>query len=74
MLSYLETFANSIQRSGRLVATNFLTLPSKRELPDYYKVIKMPIALDTIEEKLKRQEFPESHKSRELLQTNDIKC
>ena len=55
--SYLESFANSIQRSGRLVATNFLTLPSKRELPDYYRVIKMPIALDTIEEKLKRREF-----------------
>jgi Bromodomain len=44
--------------SGRLVATNFLTLPSKKDLPDYYKVIKMPIALDTIEEKLKRREFP----------------
>jgi hypothetical protein len=41
-----------------LVATNFLTLPNKRELPDYYRVIKMPIALDTIEEKLKRREFP----------------
>lgn len=57
LLPYLEAFANSIQRSGRLVATNFLTLPSKRELPDYYRVIKMPIALDTIEEKLKRREF-----------------
>jgi hypothetical protein len=44
--------------SGRPVATNFLTLPSKRELPDYYKVIRMPIALDTIEKKLERLEFP----------------
>ena len=44
--------------SGRPVATNFLTLPSKRQLPDYYDVIKMPIAIDTIEAKLVRKEFP----------------
>jgi hypothetical protein len=44
--------------SGRLISTNFLTLPSKRQLPDYYKVIKMPIAFDTIEGKLNRHEFP----------------
>jgi hypothetical protein len=57
LLSYIAS-ANCFQHSGRLVATNFLTLPNKRELPDYYRVIKMPIALDTIEEKLKRREFP----------------
>jgi Bromodomain len=44
--------------SGRLISTNFLTLPSKRQLPDYYQVIKMPIAFDTIEAKLNRREFP----------------
>jgi hypothetical protein len=43
---------------GRIIATNFLTLPNKRHLPDYYKVTKMPIALDTIEAKLMRHEFP----------------
>jgi hypothetical protein len=48
---------NTFESSGRLVATNFLTLPSRRDLPGYYKVIRMPIALDTIEAKLKRQEF-----------------
>jgi hypothetical protein len=45
--------------SGRLISTNFLTLPNKRQLPDYYKVIKMPIAFDTIEGKLNRHEFPD---------------
>src|SRR3981189_535327 len=50
--------ANTCSYSGRLVSTNFLTLPSKKELPDYYKVIKMPIAIDTIESKLTRREFP----------------
>ncbi|TQS39378.1 hypothetical protein Golomagni_00095 [Golovinomyces magnicellulatus] len=44
--------------SGRLVATNFLQLPNKRLLPEYYQIIKMPIALDTIEAKLRRREFP----------------
>jgi Bromodomain len=48
---------NTFQSSGRLVATNFLTLPSRRDLPDYYKVIRMPIALDIIEARLKRREF-----------------
>lgn len=37
---------------------NFLALPSKKELPDYYEIIKMPISINTIEEKLKRREFP----------------
>ncbi len=35
-----------------------MNLPSKRQFPDYYKVTKMPIALDTIETKLKDHEFP----------------
>jgi hypothetical protein len=34
-----------------------LTLPDRNVLPDYYDVTEMPIALDTIEEKLKRHEF-----------------
>jgi hypothetical protein len=48
----------NVGSSGRLISTNFLTLPNKRQLPDYYKVIKMPIAFDTIEAKLNRREFP----------------
>lgn len=43
--------------SGRQISTAFLSLPSKRELPDYYDIIKMPIAIDTIEAKLRRREF-----------------
>lgn len=44
--------------SGRLAAEDFLTLPNKRHLPEYYKMIKMPLALDTIENKLLRLEVP----------------
>lgn len=44
--------------SGRLIAEDFLTLPNKRHLPEYYKIIKMPLALDTIENKLIQLEIP----------------
>lgn len=44
--------------SGRLIAEDFLTLPNKRQLPEYYKIIKMPLALDTIENKLIHLEIP----------------
>ena len=46
-----------LQHSGRLIAQSFLTLPSKQSLPTYYKKTRMPIALDTVENKLKRREF-----------------
>ena len=39
------------------VATHFLTLPDPEIVPDYYEQIGLPIALDTIEEKLERREF-----------------
>lgn len=47
-----------MSNSGRLVATEFYSLPSKRALPDYYQITRMPIALDTVESKLKKKEFP----------------
>lgn len=57
-LKLLEQFRKTIDKHGRLISTNFLTLPNKRQLPDYYQIIKMPIAFDTIEAKLNRREFP----------------
>lgn len=54
----LEIIRKTEDKSGRLIAADFLTLPSRRELPQYYKEIKLPIALDTIETKLKRLEVP----------------
>jgi hypothetical protein len=50
--------ATNKDHSGRTVADAFHHLPSRRELPDYYEFTKMPIALDAIEGKLKRHEFP----------------
>jgi hypothetical protein len=38
--------------SGRLIASQFLSLPPRDELPDYYEFTKLPIAIDTIEDKI----------------------
>ncbi|RKF72737.1 Protein polybromo-1 [Golovinomyces cichoracearum] len=57
-LELLEIIKKITDKNGRLVAVNFLQLPNKRLLPEYYQIIKMPIALDTIEAKLRRREFP----------------
>ncbi|KAK5694460.1 hypothetical protein LTR17_024799 [Elasticomyces elasticus] len=43
---------------GHFIAEMFLILPPRHELPDYYQVIKMPIAFDTIEKKLQRDAYP----------------
>ncbi|TKA78437.1 hypothetical protein B0A55_03048 [Friedmanniomyces simplex] len=41
-----------------LIAEQFLTLPPRDELPDYYQITKLPIAFDTIEKKLQRNAYP----------------
>lgn len=43
--------------SGRFIATEFLELPDQDELPEYYDFIKLPVALDTIEKKIKDNEY-----------------
>ncbi|KAI0998998.1 hypothetical protein K3495_g9198 [Podosphaera aphanis] len=75
-LELLELIKKTTDKNGRLVATNFLTLPSKKLFPDYYHVTKTPIALDTVEAKLKRREFPsltslESHLNRMILNAKE---
>jgi hypothetical protein len=44
--------------SGRQIALQFINLPNKRTLPEYYEVTKLPISIATIEAKLRRHEFP----------------
>ncbi len=36
----------------------FIALPERETIPEYYEIIKLPVALDTIEEKLKRDAYP----------------
>ena len=38
--------------------TQFLSLPPKHDLPDYYDFTKLPLALDTIQKKLQRNGYP----------------
>ncbi|CAI6281041.1 unnamed protein product [Periconia digitata] len=56
-LRFLESLKNAKDKNGRPIATHFLTLPDKESIPEYYEVIKLPIALETIEGKLKRGEY-----------------
>ena len=49
-ISYLiSTLKNFTDRHGRTLSTPFLTLPSKADYPDYYKIIARPIDFKRIE-------------------------
>lgn len=56
-LQKMRTLFNTIKDfkdpKGRLLSIIFMKLPSKSEYPDYYEVIKKPINLDIISQKLK---------------------
>ncbi|KAL9126219.1 MAG: hypothetical protein Q9217_004699 [Psora testacea] len=54
----LDQLKKSRDKHGWAIATHFLTLPDRDALPQYYKEIGLPIALDTIEGKLERKEYP----------------
>ncbi|KAH6337939.1 hypothetical protein HBI37_129240 [Parastagonospora nodorum] len=56
-LQFLDTLKQAKDKTGRPIAVHFLTLPSKAELPEYYEHIKLPIAIDTIENKLNHGEY-----------------
>jgi len=43
---------------GLEIAEAFLTLPSKRELPDYYQAIERPICLTNIKKKIRQGSYP----------------
>lgn len=47
--------------SGQPITRFFLSLPSRLQYPDYYKVIQRPIALDSIDEKIARKEYVNPH-------------
>ncbi|KAK5116273.1 hypothetical protein LTR85_009245 [Meristemomyces frigidus] len=55
LVDYLH---RATDKTGRNIATQFLTLPPRHELPDYYDFTKLPIAMDTIEKKLQRNAYP----------------
>ena len=54
MFSFIRYFKTN---KGDPLAEPFLTLPSKRELPDYYESIKNPISLNIIRKNLKAEKY-----------------
>ncbi|TVY27762.1 Chromatin structure-remodeling complex subunit [Lachnellula hyalina] len=42
---------------GRLIIGPFVALPSKKDYPDYYQFIKVPISMKMIEKKIKKEEY-----------------
>ncbi|KAJ2893789.1 Bromodomain protein [Zalerion maritima] len=56
-LHFLDQIRNTKDKSGRLVAGHFETLPPYQGHEDYYARIKMPISLQTIEDKLHKGDF-----------------
>ena len=43
-----------MQLDGRSLIVIFMSLPSKKEYPDYYQVISEPIDMSIIEHKIKQ--------------------
>lgn len=56
-LSFLEQIRRTADKSGRLVATYFEELLPREGNAEYYKQTRMPISLETIENKLDKGEF-----------------
>ncbi|PNF18061.1 Protein polybromo-1 [Cryptotermes secundus] len=52
-----DTIRDYKDPKGRQLSLIFLKLPSKLEYPDYYEVIKRPIDLDRISQKLKSSQY-----------------
>ncbi|KAH6638230.1 Bromodomain-containing protein [Boeremia exigua] len=56
-LKFLDGLKQAKDKTGRPIAVHFMTLPDKDELPDYFEFTKLPLALDSIEEKLNNGEY-----------------
>jgi hypothetical protein len=46
--------------SDRSIASDFMKLPPKKRYPDYYVIIKKPIALDIILERIENDEYDDT--------------
>ncbi|KAI5122376.1 hypothetical protein M0805_004133 [Coniferiporia weirii] len=58
MKNRLQKLASKMDENGRLVAADFMDLPSKKKWPVYYKIIKRPICIEDIFKRIKRKEYP----------------
>ncbi|KAH9829449.1 Bromodomain-containing protein [Rhodofomes roseus] len=63
----LQKLVEKTDDSGRVLSTEFMELPNKKQWPIYYKMIKRPQCLESIFKRLKRKEY---HTSQEF--ANDV--
>ena len=45
------------ESDGHKISDIFLTLPSRKQYPDYYSIIKTPISINQIKKKIKNEEY-----------------
>ncbi|KAI5917306.1 Bromodomain-containing protein [Camillea tinctor] len=57
-LNILDSIRATTDKNGRAIAPYFETLPSRSEDPEYYKLIRLPLSLESIERKLKNRQYP----------------
>ncbi|GIY43299.1 hypothetical protein CDAR_27011 [Caerostris darwini] len=57
MKKLLEIVIHYKDSDGRVLSEAFMHLPSKRELPDYYEVIKKPVDLQKIKNRIKEHRY-----------------
>lgn len=53
----LDCVLNYTDNDGRVLSDPFVQLPTRRELPDYYEIIKKPIDIKKIQSKLKDNKY-----------------
>ncbi|RNA10217.1 putative global transcription activator SNF2L2 isoform X1, partial [Brachionus plicatilis] len=53
----LDCLLNYADNDGRLLSEPFVQLPTRRELPDYYEIIKRPIDIKKIQAKIKDNKY-----------------
>lgn len=57
MRKLIDIVINYKDSDGRVLSEAFLQLPSKRELPDYYEVIKKPVDLKKIKARIREHRY-----------------
>ncbi|CDZ97881.1 Chromatin remodeling complex RSC, subunit RSC1/Polybromo and related proteins [Phaffia rhodozyma] len=58
LLNVVKSATEGKEPGARLIATDFLRLPNKRQYPSYYDVIKHPVCLEEIEAKIENSSYP----------------
>lgn len=64
MRKVLDIVMKHTDAEGRILSQPFMKLPTRKELPDYYEVIKRPIDINKILVRLQQDKYPVSQRFR----------